>query len=136
MTLPTNDILLDVAAAADPVRAQEARAKLAAQSRPAERALGQGAAFKAPFSPTVPPTPGATPIARPEPAPLARFERFVAQTFIEAMLPAADGGWLGGGAGAKVWRSFLAEALAERTAASFGLARSFNPQPPKEVNDA
>jgi hypothetical protein len=107
------DIVLDVANAANPQRAAAAAKRLASDGGPA-------------FAPAVaqPQQPVETRATQTAPqSPYAQFERFILQTFIDAMLP-KDGAAFGKGFAGGVWKSFMADAVAGQMAKgeSLGLA--------------
>jgi hypothetical protein len=54
-------------------------------------------------------------------APYRKFEAFVLQTFIEAMLPKKSAVVFGEGTAGQIWKSFLAEALAREMSATGGV---------------
>lgn len=114
---PPSDIVLDVARAAGPTDLQAAHAALA------RRAGAPAGAFAVAETPT-PPTSG-----RMEQGPADQFRRFeamVLQTFIQNMLPKDAEGVYGKGLAGDMWKSQLAERLADVMAerGGIGIARS------------
>ena len=127
---PPSDIVLNVAMAADPVRAAGAARKLVGAAPPAF-----AAALDAPSSLRASPAdtlaalshrragqaaPSATP-AGAMPKALRDLETFFLRTAFDGMLPAGSHVSGPAGAGAGLWKSMLSEALAGQVAASGGL---------------
>jgi peptidoglycan hydrolase FlgJ len=134
---PATDLIVDVAKAADPQRQQVAIRRLeaaASTSQPSFASMtGEGstsaatpnnstwrtagvglrAAYQAPASgATVTPAP-----SNPAADAAKKFEALVLQTFFEAMLPKDEQNF-GSGPGSNVWRSMMAEQLADKFAGS------------------
>ncbi len=137
-TTSVTDIVIGVAQAADPQRLASARQRLLDRSAPAapqamnfagmvakgnsERSRPSAIASKY----TIPITTrnqndnvlregsGAAKVGQ-------KFEAFILQSMIETILPKEGGAIFGGGAGAGVWRSMLAEQLANQIAKSGGV---------------
>ncbi len=127
---PANDLIVDVARAADPVKRDLATRRLAA--------LSQGADFAAlAASPSQAPAHGPSSLQAQAPArlssttavrasnpaaePMKQFEAFVLQSFIELMLPKDAENIFGHGVAGDAWRSMLAEQMATRIAAAGGM---------------
>jgi hypothetical protein len=136
---PPTDIVLDALKAADPQKSREVAEKLS-QLRPS-RPGDFDTAMADPTAAAAAATPQATPAAAvmtPMPRPSARidtasatrgnippafrkFEAFVLQTFIEAMLPHGSAVNFGKGVAGDVWRSMLAEQMGNAVANSGGV---------------
>lgn len=125
---PSTDLVLEVSRAADPQRAAAVIEKLNALSRdgaasPADFAAALDAASAAPTE-SATATPSSTAAPRPT-TPLSREEKartqleavFLSQ-FIGEMLPKDAGGVFGQGYAGDMWRSMLAERVADQIAAS------------------
>jgi peptidoglycan hydrolase FlgJ len=140
---PPSDIVLGVANAADPQKLREAAAQLAraggvsagadavsAAASPSAAARITAARAKAVFDPPPPASrsqavkPPAKTDVKPEQEPYKKFEAFMLQTFVEAMLPKDAPNVFGSGPAGNIWRSMLAEHLANEIArgTSFGIA--------------
>ena len=134
---PPTDIVLDALMAADPLKSKAVAEQLS-QLRPSragdfDTAMADPAASTA--AATAQPTPAAaTPMPRPAakidtasvgrgsiPPAFRKFEAFVLQTFIEAMLPHGSAVNFGKGVAGDVWRSMLAEQLGTAVAKSGGV---------------
>ncbi len=131
-----SDLILGVMRAASPAEVKSAARRLAERSA----ASGEGEELRrlalaaarfehdqpAVFAQSEPARPRATPLltqaaARVEGAnPHRKFEAFVLQMFIEAMLPRSDTAF-GTGTAGEVWRSFMAEAVAGEAAKGQGI---------------
>jgi peptidoglycan hydrolase FlgJ len=116
---PPSDIMLGSMLAADPDKYQAAAARLrrlALAAPPAAAAPASRQAAPLPASPA--PRPGAGDA-------FAQLEAFVLKTFIESMLPANAETAFGKGTAGEIWKSMLAEQLANEMARSgqVGLAR-------------
>lgn len=133
---PPSDIVLDVAQAADPVRLQEATARLArlaagvpAGSEDFGAALSHVRANTALVggSNTPPQVPDDRPthVQASRMSPYQKFEALVLQNFVETMLP-KDDNLFGDAASASACRSMLADQLANQLARSgrIGIAQS------------
>lgn len=119
---PPGDIVLDVLKAADPARVSEARAKLAAAA-PSETARASAAeAFdaayalstRARFAPE-----NAQDLAASEAA--RKFEAMVLSNFVQSMLPAESEELFGKGMAGTIWKSMMAEQLANTLAEGGGI---------------
>jgi len=142
---PPSDIVLGVANAADPQKLRAAAAQLAlAQGNAAAANTGLaeagGDAVSAAFASAAPKAqpvapqshaatpPAATPAHGPTtkrtPDAYTKFEAFLVQTFVESMLPNDAPNVYGSGVAGKIWKSMLAEHLANEMAksTSFGIA--------------
>jgi len=155
-TFPATDLIVDVAKAADPGRQQTALRRLASVSpsssfasiandaslaptpKPASswRAAGVGLrgatqSASAPMPPTVSTASRAVTTSPTSVEAAKKFEALVLQTFFEAMLPKAEEQY-GSGASGGVWRSLMAEQLADKFTASgaVGLSKTIEKQLP------
>lgn len=103
------DLVLDVVRAASPQKVAEAR-----------KALGSTGAAKADFlaeiglenEPALPKALTAMPAVKIPETPAQKFEAYVLQTFIEAMLPKNNEAVFGTGFAGDMWKSMLAEQVA------------------------
>lgn len=114
---PPSDIVLDVMRAADPASVQAARAALTART-------GSANATSEPFSvanhragETSSPAGSKTPA----PESFKRFEAMVLQTFIQNMLPRDGSSVYGKGLAGDMWKSLLAEKVADSIAERGGI---------------
>ncbi|WP_189363063.1 MULTISPECIES: rod-binding protein [unclassified Mesorhizobium] len=118
---PPSDIVLDVARAAEPADIEAARAALA------KRTGGASAAFSVDTAGTIlsRATADKAEVANPEKK-FQRFEAMVLQTFIQNMMPKDTEGVYGKGLAGDMWKSQMAEQLANVMAArgGIGIARS------------
>lgn len=128
------DILLDVARAAKPQDVAAATRRLAEVAGhhshvvAAAKRDGLARAFEAPntaigirtLTASARSATGSEDASTPA-APYRKFEAFVLQTFIEAMLPKKSEAAFGEGTAGQIWKSFLAEALAREMSASGGV---------------
>ena len=155
---PPSDIILDVLRAADPLRARSAAERLAVGG-----AVDPGAAggFEEIFAEIEPDLNSAVPFDgdaslirlrnldalaasplssnRVPGGPFERFEAFVLQNFIEAMLPAQSETIFGRGNTGEIWKSLLAEKLAEQLARAGGIGiaeRIMDAHPPPSGDPA
>ena len=110
---PLSDIVLDVARAAEAGALQAAQARL---SGGVAAATG-GFSVAARADPKGP----AAPRAGERADPLQKFEAMVLQTFIENMLPDKAENVYGGGVAGDMWKSMMAQQLAETMAAQGGI---------------
>lgn len=112
VSLPT-DIVMDVARAADPGAVSAARERLAAMATgnvaPTEFAAGSSGVGVG------------TSVTHDGRAPFERFEAFVLQSFVENMLPDNVESVYGGGFAGGVWKSMMAEQLANQMARAGGI---------------
>lgn len=142
---PTSDIVLDVALAADPRRYEAAVARLRQLKGSSEIAAAASAAAAEATTPSAEttasdraalasssasslsaPLPQAgAPRTQKKPDAFAQLEAFVLQTFITEMLPKNAENVFGKGTAGDVWKSMLAEKLANEIASSgqIGLAK-------------
>jgi peptidoglycan hydrolase FlgJ len=138
-TFPANDLVVDVAHAADPQRLNAAMQRLSdiANTRAAAvasfdksfdaaattaRGATQQFASIAPSTTSTKPTGSAEPIASSVATDAARkFEAFILQSFLETMLPKEGHGAYGEGTGSGVWRSMMAEQLGTKIAKAGGV---------------
>lgn len=142
---PPSDILLDVVKAADPHKAQAMAARLRqAASGPAGAAdtaegalfddaladqatapvaLGEGTGPLGTFSARA--LSNATALSQrneaPGASPYRRFEAMVLSGFVEQLLPKSSATLFGAGTAGQVWRSMLAERIADEVAKSGGI---------------
>jgi Rod binding domain-containing protein len=143
---PPSDIIVDVASAADPQAYRAAVEKLARASESSNAAAEfasvaaavaappdagapsaskpvAGAPSAAPSTSDLPATklPAKTPI----PNAYTQFEAFFLQTFVESMLPKDANALFGSGMAGNIWKSMLAQHLADELAqsAAFGIAK-------------
>jgi flagellar protein FlgJ len=143
---PPSDIVLGVANAADPQKLQAAAAQLAriggatAANSASQTGADTGALRPNAWSsaskaqPVFDPqalastpraaTPAQHPAAKRVPDVYTKFEAFLVQTFVESMLPSDAPNVFGSGTAGKIWKSMLAEHLANEIAQStaFGIA--------------
>jgi peptidoglycan hydrolase FlgJ len=137
---PTSDVVLDVLEAADPAAQREAAAKLdALTSRGADfattlssQADNAGATASATHDQSLAAADGSSASSDPVlPAQVIqapsqgevyrKFEAFVLQVFVEAMLPQQSQDIFGKGTAGSVWRSMLAEQLGNQLAHGKGI---------------
>jgi len=120
---PPSDIVLDVARAADPARHRMAVARLdgAAAGEAFEGVLETVQAEPAPPRPGLAPPPAA-PYPRPADADQAYrgFEAMALTVFLQAMIPDSPS-IFGDGTAGSIWKSMLAERLADQMAKSGGI---------------
>lgn len=143
---PPSDIVLDVLRAADPAEARTAtdRLRKLAGKGPAD-ATGFAALVDRPLPDPGPRVPFHVDRARvalnsdlntgSDRSVLQRFEAFVLKSFVEAMLPKDSSAIYGEGSAGRIWRSMLAEGLADELAASggIGIADSLSRELPEKV---
>jgi hypothetical protein len=131
---PPGDIILGVANAADPSKYQTAADRLARMGGDAAGTSGaQAVSSSATAQPSLPTTPVAPQGLRSAPAlpadrpleqsrgkadALMQFEAFVLQSFIQSMLPKHANSVFGRGTAGEVWKSMMAEMLANELAQS------------------
>ncbi len=117
---PPRDIVLDVARAAGPADIQAARTALA------RRAGGAAAPFSVSEAPALSRTTEATDKESGNAAQFKRFEAMVLTTFIQNMLPKDTEGVYGEGLAGDMWKSQMAEHLADVMAdrGGIGIAKS------------
>jgi Rod binding domain-containing protein len=118
---PPSDIVLDVARAAEPTDVEAARAALARRSGDATGTFSVDAAGTMLSRATADKAEAANPEKK-----FQRFEAMVLQTFIQNMMPKDTEGVYGKGLAGDMWKSQLAEQLANVMAArgGIGIARS------------
>jgi flagellar protein FlgJ len=149
---PPSDIVLDVARAADPARYRAAVERLTQMSGLASGALdAAGAAYEG-ISDALAPVLQGLPDFRgklsglPEastpavPESYRKFEAFVLQSFVQTMLPENATHVFGEGNAGAVWKSFLAEQIANEIAAAGGVGiaeqiAAVHPGPDAEETD-
>lgn len=114
---PPSDIVLDVVRAADPAGVEAARAALA------QRATRTGAPAEtfAVAGPRSPAASGSEGTKTPTPESFKRFEAMVLQTFIQNMLPKDGESIYGKGIAGDMWKSQLAEKVANSIAERGGI---------------
>ncbi len=114
---PPSDIVLDVARAAAPADVEAARARLETHAGAAAVAFDPGVAA---------PARAAAPAAAETGSQFKRFEAMMLQTFIQNMLPKDTESVFGKGLAGDMWKSQLAERLADVMAdrGGIGIARS------------
>jgi len=110
---PPTDIVMDVLRAADPAQVREARDKLVA----ARTAASAGASDFSPVATQV----RAAPRAVEKNDPFVKFEAMVLGSFIQSMLPAEAGEAYGGGFAGDMWKSMLAQHMADAVATRGGV---------------
>lgn len=143
---PPSDIIVDVASAADPQAYRAAVEKLARASESSNAAAEFASVAAAVAAPkdagavsvpkteasTPPPAPAASdlpaaklPAKTPIPKAYTQFEAFFLQTFVESMLPKDANALFGSGMAGNIWKSMLAQHLADELAqsAAFGIAK-------------
>jgi flagellar protein FlgJ len=127
VSIPSVDIVLDVARAADPERYREAVQRLtelrsAAAETPAASIPAASTTDQRPatFARTIEANPVRQEPARPRTRLNAygQFEAFLLQTFVQSMLPKNAANVYGKGTAGEVWRSMLAERIGEQLAKS------------------
>ena len=149
---PPSDLLLDVAAAADPAKVQAAKARLAALSADpaasngaftdalarARTGAGGPAAATATAGLVNAPAPSHAGRAGPAaPSAYTKFEAVLLQSFVESMLP-KDDELFGDKNSAGVYRSMMAEQFANQIARAggIGLARAIEKAHPDAAHSA
>lgn len=121
---PPSDLVLDVVRAADPLERAEAVGKLQRLAATAGTASVGEASFKAAIddsraaSTRVAGTQGPILAAQ---SPAQKFEALVLHQFVETMLPDDASTVFGEGATGEIWKSMLAEQVANQLAASGGI---------------
>lgn len=115
---PPSDIVLDVARAAEPAAVATARADLLRRTRAGGAAFDPGAAL-----PVAAEVAGLSRSATPQALPEAskKFEAMVLQTFIASMLPKNAEGTYGQGIAGDMWKSMMAEKIADVVAERGGI---------------
>ncbi|MDE3175889.1 MAG: rod-binding protein [Pseudomonadota bacterium] len=116
---PPTDIVLEVARAADPARAAAVTDRLKALARQgAGSPQDFASALNAVAAPTgVPPPPPAAPVSRAKTA-ATKLESVILSQFVQEMLPKDAQSVFGQGYAGDMWRSMLAERVADQMAAS------------------
>jgi len=138
-TFPANDLVVDVARAADPQKLNAAMQRLsdvanlrAVRAGAFDSVFSAASATKngltAKYSSVTPPTTSTKATANVEPVPKAastdaamKFEAFILQSFLETVLPKEGHGAFGEGTGSGIWRSMMAEQLGKTIAKSGGV---------------
>jgi len=121
---PPSDLILDVAKAADPVSLQDATNRLRSIA-----VSGSGAGFELAFSDAsnraetafTRYSAKASGVAAAEKSPAEKFEAMILSQFVETMLPENAETVFGEGATGEIWKSMLAEQVANQLAASGGV---------------
>lgn len=122
---PPSDLILDVAKAADPAKAQAAADRLRALSAQRTSPAGDAPVFSA-----APAEPAASSLSaletsslhiRQQTDPYTKFESFVLQTFVQSMFTGNDEGVFGKGTAGQYWKSMLSGAIADSMAESGGV---------------
>lgn len=131
---PPSDLLLDVARAADPAKVREATANLArlaadpsaandgfGKALAAAKVTSAAASVASPPPPTLPAGAGSLrAAAQPKTDTYKKFEAVLLQNFVESMLP-KDDETFGDAASAGIYRSMMAEQLANQIANAGGI---------------
>lgn len=127
---PPSDIVLDVARAADPTQYKAAVDRLARMGGAANveefaglMAGGGSSGPQMPFDPASALTrlQESNAQARASLNPYQRFEAFLLQTFVEAMLPENTDNVIGKGTAGRIWKSMLAEQIGMQMSRSGGI---------------
>jgi peptidoglycan hydrolase FlgJ len=117
---PPSDIVLDVVRAADPAGVEAARAALANRAGSASAVAETFALHENSATRTA--TAGGSTAGTPET--FKRFEAMVLQTFIQSMLPNDSAAVYGKGMAGDMWKSLLAEKVADSMAERGGIGIS------------
>lgn len=127
---PANDMIVDVARAADPTKRDLATRRLAALSQgadfgPMSAELRQGRLQTQGVRTLQTAAQQRTPSAA---DPIRKFEAFILQSFIEQMLPKDTENVYGHGLAGDIWRSLMAEHMATRIteAGGIGIGKTLN----------
>lgn len=117
---PPSDLVLDVVRAADPVERSAAAGKL---QRLAATGYADGSGFRSAIDDTMSSTfrSSGSAGANGGKSPAEKFEALVLHQFVETMLPDDAGNVFGEGATGEIWKSMLAEQVANQMAASGGI---------------
>ncbi|WP_132255146.1 rod-binding protein [Methylobacterium segetis] len=123
---PPTDIVLDVARAAEPARAEAAAAKLSLPGDPAaftDAVRAASAALHMPLDArgTLTGLQNGTALSGPSTDPYRKFEGLVLQQFVEAMMPEKSETVFGKGHAGGIWKSMLAERIGEQIAKAGGV---------------
>jgi peptidoglycan hydrolase FlgJ len=126
---PATDIISDVARAADPGKVRVATKRLedigGEKLRTADASFAAAKAVVAPVQMEARPMTidaGAATATRTEALdPMQKFEAFLLQGWLEALLPKQDSGAYGNGPGADIWRSMMAEQLSTQVVRAGGV---------------
>ncbi|PVB62697.1 rod-binding protein [Labrenzia sp. 011] len=121
---PPSDLILDVAKAADPVSLQAATSRLKSIA-----VSGSGAGFDLAFTDATNSATAAFNRYSPEASkasgagksPAEKFEAMILTQFVETMLPEESEAVFGEGSTGEIWKSMLAEQIANQIAASGGV---------------
>lgn len=120
---PPSDIIFDVVRAADPATFQTASARL--QSFASGGMEGENIPFSELLSSSRPATVATAEVTSTRPGPSAspaqNFEAVILQQFVETMLPDNAAVVYGEGATGEIWKSMMAEQIANQIAASGGV---------------
>ncbi|WP_417674548.1 rod-binding protein [Roseibium sp.] len=117
---PPSDLVLDVVRAADPVERSVAAGKL---QRLAAVGYADGSGFRSAIDDTMSSSfrANGSAGATGSKSPAEKFEALVLHQFVETMLPDDAGDVFGKGATGEIWKSMLAEQVANQMAASGGI---------------
>lgn len=122
---PPSDIVLDVARAAEPDAVAKARAALMNRLPAGIAAVFDAGADAAQTAPAASTTPGSILSREASSASMSdaskKFEAMVLQTFISAMMPKNADGTYGQGMAGEMWKSMMAEKLADVVAEGGGI---------------
>lgn len=122
---PPSDIVLDVARAAEPDAVAKARAALMNRLPAGIAAVFDAGADAAQTAPAASTTPGNILSREASSASMSdaskKFEAMVLQTFISAMMPKNAAGTYGQGMAGEMWKSMMAEKLADVVAEGGGI---------------
>ncbi|MBU3890003.1 flagellar biosynthesis protein FlgJ [Methylosinus sporium] len=131
---PATDLVTEVAKAAEPARRNAAVARLSEISNATPNSVDGFATLVADrrdASSTATPTITARPVMIDAAATASRdirsadatqkFEAFIIQSSLEAILPKSEGGFFGRGTAGDVWRSMIAEQIGDQIAKAGGL---------------
>lgn len=114
---PPSDIVLDVARAAEPQALETARARLSALGA----AANDPAAFQSNLADLRSTLGGGNSGAPATPESFVKFEAMVLQSFVQSMLPSEAQQVYGQGTAGEMWKSLLAEKLADTMAQRGGI---------------
>lgn len=123
---PANDIVADVARAADPQKAQAAYSRQFLLAGKGSSGVSP-ASFAVEAAPRIAASHVRSPLSdAPAPrvqtlGPAQKFEAFLLQNWLETLLPKEEIGVFGADAGANVWRSMMAEQLGAQLAGAGGI---------------
>lgn len=121
---PPSDLVLDVVRAADPQDMKLAAAKLQRLAKTAGATAADGTGFKTAIdytrASTTRETSAQTPVFGAQ-SPAQKFEAMVLTQFVETMLPDDASSVFGEGNTGEIWKSMMAEQIANQLAASGGI---------------